>query len=492
MASLLDPLVAARNPGIRGLLDQQGTANSGLLAASISPAALQSQQAAAALQQVQQQVQNLGGGGPPGPSSSTPSAGVLPPEPGQAIPRGGFGGFLDKLFGAPNDPRLTEEQNDQIRRQAQLAAGLTLLGNEDSTASALGQAAAAGHKTAAGAQTAAIAQRDSILEEQETLRQRARDAEDRQELLRLRERNTDIQGEVQTALKDGDVEAIQEARAELSINGNFQAANALGGILDDMGVGARSSVLRLSPTKSVLVNPVTHSIEAEFETEDEVVAHTLGDRTIFREGGDKDGEILFVKWHGVSPDQQARLDAEERERVREELSSERGILNDEQQTSLNAIGDDFRMDAKLHREVAAASFALEGIPHNAASDLSLITWYTRIIDPGVSVRQSDVENAEGIGAHSAAVQRWWRRVVKGGLRQDEREMILDEARRAARAMQGAIVPIMERAQERARLSGLPEIAYNTIIFDPFERQNLEDPGGVEAARRRLGSIGEVP
>lgn len=408
MASLLDLLIAQRNP-TAGLLSQlQG-----------GPGPAPEPQIAPIQPPTPGMVSQPGGPVvPPTPPPLQPQEPApLPqaPQPqqqGQEQQRGGS--FFTDLFAGKPVEGLSRDQNRALRKNALLTAGLTVLGRQDANPL---QGLAVGVLAArqATAQTAG-----ELLDEQNTQRRIAERAEIIGQNLPPEELYPQLR---RLAARDGDLEQVRA---------------------------------------------LTQVIEEINDTNAEELQRNLEERTIRVEERQADFEMgpqfqeEVRQFNAQQAVREANLNARfaELQQAGQTGGAEELRALDGRYQANPVVRDSATIAQSAGRVLAAAE------DPSAAGDLAMIFGFMKVLDPGSVVRESEFATAQNAGSVPERIRAQYNRVLQGErLSEEQRADFVDRAQRLAREQRRQLEVTNNRFTEIATMAGVDP---NLLVSDPFE------------------------
>lgn len=423
MPSLLDVFVAQRNPQLAGILGVNTSYGDGPNLPPVSRPA-------------------------PGPG---PQMNLTPATAPQAAPlpeirreRGGFGKAFGNIFAGADDPRLSAEQNEAVRRQTLLLSGLATLASPETGLQAVAQGALSGQ--AFGAQARERAYQLGLEADREDLRARILS----ENMLSTREGRV---GAVQALLAAG----FREDAAQLvDLIGTYESPT-----LKEVG----DTVYAFDPAEMSITDTGLKIPEPPKDTEFQQVGDDLA--LIDKQNGQ-----WIAKWH--NPD---RLSASE-------LASLSARAFD-QTMQLRKEFQDITGDAQ--EAIALANAALQAPDGEAVTGQSLVIALNKILDPNSVVREAEFARVAEIGGILTKLEALGTRVVDGRLPPTVEAQVRSEIARLKQAMQSHLA---NRSQDYMGIAGSYNLNPNQVVTPTV--QGLAVDRAVPASRpeKVSGSAGD--
>jgi hypothetical protein len=133
-------------------------------------------------------------------------------------------------------------------------------------------------------------------------------------------------------------------------------------------------------------------------------------------------------------------------------------LGKEQQKQVNVLRKDIFNITKPFRLVEQAYARIEGVGGRAtaASDLSLIFNYMKMLDPGSTVREGEFANAQNSAGIPDRITNLWNRALEGTrLAPEQRDQFIDTAKGLMEAQRGATDTAIEGVLQQADQDQIP-------------------------------------
>lgn len=469
MASLLNLLAMQGNPMAGLLASRQQSAEE-------SPALLTARQRGVP-------TSLLGGApnAPSGPASVAAGPPVAPPglvapaNPGGATPGmagagpgGGIGGALAALVGGEPNPDLTPEQNEALRKQAFITAGLAMMADDDGGVGAIARGMLMGRAVTGEAQEkmaekneerlrrlqaeALVRKRNSILAQINPLDPNARmdvvgqllamgDLEAADKFLELDKRLAGRAFEDQARIVREDIVSETDRTSPESL---LQAALRFSAA----GMTGDAQELRLQ----------ADSLRAIMEYRGALTWRDVGDRQIAL---DRDGNVVMELRNTMSPAEAAAYMLN----VRKTEEARAAGATDDYLRRLNQIGDDFRIDARNAATIAAFYRNALAAQDNAVGDLTLIMSINKLLDPEGVVREGEFDRVARAGGLYDRFAGVIEKTKDGRIPAPIRAQVMQEIRNLAeesRAIfESQVLPIYLRQTEIAEIN--PE----DVLYNPF-------------------------
>ena len=176
----------------------------------------------------------------------------------------------------------------------------------------------------------------------------------------------------------------------------------------------------------------------------------------------------------MTPYQQAMIDLE-KEKLRDERQKSKLLqsvseINPIVARNANTLRDDFRSEPTIKNAETIAqqarivrSAAKSG---DAASDLSLIFAYMRVLDPASVVREREFANAQNAAGVPDRIRNVYNNVLRGTrLSENQRQQFVGGSDRIARDAREAMKVQIDRYGNMATRYGVPA---DLVVYDPFE------------------------
>lgn len=438
------------------------------------------------------------------PQQPAPTAAL--PQQQQGGPSGGLLSALQTVFSGRNSPFLSKDENDLVRRDALMQAGLAILSSqaEDPSASftsVLAKGAIAAREYAADARQQLFSQKlneEALLsarqERSERVAKEIRDAQGRAVIGRMDPFSADSRDQAMSAAAAiGNLDIVQrlynfdtDIREEEGQTAATMAWDQMQDSIDwtdEQEVAAAAARFTAQGPEGAIMGEKILAI-----AESAARLKNAGVRTIDK--GDEivlvDGEGNTIKSYekGISPYQMESIYFQQ---ANLELAREQ--LGQQVVSNMNTVADDFRLEADDDKFVADAASIAFAPPEmqNAASDISLLSALTRVSDPGATVRNDDIARGERIGDLADKTQALINRYVTAGgqLGPEGRQLVMDEIRRIYELKATAFTDRLVRFSKRAlSVGGDPDL----ILFNPYNPGWRFD-GSVEQAIIELENAG---
>lgn len=396
MASLLD-LMAGRNPLAQHLLGGGGGGGGGG-AASRPP--LPTANASIPLGMG-------GGGGGPTPTLNLPTDPRLQPLPARSGAPGGIGGALSQMVGGADDPRLSAEQNAEIRRNSLINAGLATLASGGGDAQGFQRVAAAMLQS----RQFGLDERARALQEALAARQGVYEAESSRAV-------RDFRKQVMDSFDVSDPTQRARAMSLMLAQNDFEGANTL---LEYEKAFPTHEIAKQGDNIVGVFNPRTGEIvqvdglpdppaDTQFVTDGRytgIIDMQTGDWVVRRD-----------TWQdGLSPSEQA--------------NQARQTMNDAVARA-NVLRGDWRADTNTIREAlqgAEAALAGSGPEGEIANDQVLIIAFNKLLDANSAVLTSEVDRTIDFGGLRAKAKMWVGQLTDGRLPPEIKNSLRNEMER---------------------------------------------------------------
>lgn len=338
--------------------------------------------------------------------------------------------FLGRLFGLEDIPDLTAEQRNSLRRQALLISGLHLLSTVGVNEISAGQALAGGVLMARQAVTQTAGE---MLDEQR--RQQS-----------IRDRYAALQNPDMTEL-----ERWQEIRRRAIADGDLEAVKVVNDVIKEL----RELSAGESEDKMVQVNGSTFRLDSEGNLRDPF------SREIVQEAPKAEGELVTVQTPGGPRTFRQDADGTLRDPFTGEIVRQApqeaagGLDSGEVLDRTDKLADNFRQETGALQESVSLARAAQSAGNTSAGDNTLIFVYNKLIDPGSRVTEGEVQAGRNLGGLSAQARGFFERKVEGRLPPDARREIEAEIANLRRNRTAELRSIASQYEERARAAGVP-------------------------------------
>jgi hypothetical protein len=386
--------------------------------------------------------------------ASAPGAMRAPIKPGEARKsRGPFGGAIGRLLAGADDPNLSRAENDEIRRQAFIDAGLGLLAGSSSTEAVPGFTSAVGSGILFANERAA-AGRSTERQENELEKQKA-----------LAEKQLRFRSAVLSNVDLSNPHAMQQAMLMVAATGDAAGLKAL---VDISGTIQPSQFIQGQRGQILHANPMTGDFTVVQAPEDMPV-----DRDIRALGADETGVFedgVLVKRYrhneyvsAAAMRDQMRDDYKFELDVRQQWNQETGKLQSALAITdvalaeaVDIIGPNNEILERIERGNGAVEFN------------TLVTGLAKVLDEGSTVREEEAKRTAAVGSIMDNIEN----AIKRGLSGEVKGELFNKLRRELQAMQQSMVnrlndkatPIVNRADQ---------LGYNVdVIIEPGFRERI--------------------
>lgn len=338
-----------------------------------------------------------------------------------------LGGALNRLAGGADDPRLSPEQNEQARRQAQLQAGLAMLASPNSGVAGVAQGLMYGQQ--AGAQGREMIYGQTAAE-------------------RLNQ-----------ALQDPTItgKLTPQQMALIRLLPPDQATKVLSDIAfapaPDAKVVGSGGALVGPDGRVIYQNAPGVNLPADFD--------------------------VALKSMGVDPAtataEQIRAAIPVYEQLKRSGATNVNVGGQQEFGNLNALATQFRTDIGDAQIVASSYGTVLAAAQDPspAGDMALVFAYMKMLDPGSAVREGEYATAENAGSIPERIRAQYNKAIDGErFTPAQRGDFVDRAKRLAAQRQAQIQPVLGRYRRRAESANLDP---SLIIFDPFAEVGPTDP-----------------
>lgn len=373
-----------------------------------------------------------GGGGGPTPTLNLPTDPRLQPLPARSSAPGGIGGVLSQMVGGNDDPRLSAEQNAEIRRNSLINAGLATLASGGGDAQGFQRLAQAMLQS----RQFGLAERARVLQETLAAREGVHEAQTNAAM-------RDFRKQVMDNFDVSDPTERARAMSVMLSQNDFEGANTL---LEYEKAFPTHEIAKQGDTVIGVFNPRTGEI-AQVEGLPEPPADTqyVSDGRYAGIVDLQTGEWIARRdtWEdGLSPAEQAAI-----------ASRRMGDMV----TNANTLRGDWRADTNSIREAiqgVEAALAGAGPDGEIANDQAVVIAFNKLLDANSAVLTSEAERTIDFGGLRAKVQTWMSQLVDGRLPDTIKQSLVNESNRLLAIRRGHLAEVDDYYRNLAQSYGI--------------------------------------